>query len=106
MREVVPKTRAYFDGSDEAWQEAMERIVAASTEPNARRRRRERADGSVIDWAQVPLPDGQPLSGIAGTARGAGDFDQSHSRVDEPIDVDCRTQLIDKLLIHCHGRTW
>ncbi len=61
VREVVPKARAYFGGPEEAWPEVVERIVATSTEPNARRRRRERADGSVIDWAQVPLPDGANL---------------------------------------------
>jgi signal transduction histidine kinase len=39
----------------------MERILGKSTEPNARSRRRERADGSVVEWAQVPLPDGANL---------------------------------------------
>ncbi len=61
LREVIPKSRAYFDISDEAWPEFMERIAGQSTEPNARGRQRERADGSVIQWAQVPLPDGANL---------------------------------------------
>jgi signal transduction histidine kinase len=61
MREVVPQSRAFFDVSDEDWPAQMERIVGQSTEPNARGRRRERADGSVIEWAQVPLPDGANL---------------------------------------------
>jgi signal transduction histidine kinase len=61
VREVVPQTRAYFDVADADWPVAMERIVAQSTEPNARGRRRERADGSVVEWAQVPLPDGANL---------------------------------------------
>jgi signal transduction histidine kinase len=61
VREVVPKSRGYFGTSEEDWPALMERIVATSTEPNARRRRRERSDGSVVDWAQVPLPDGANL---------------------------------------------
>ncbi len=61
MREVIPQTRQYFDTRDEDWPAMMERIVGQSTEPNARGRRRERADGSVIEWAQVPLPDGANL---------------------------------------------
>ncbi len=61
VREVVPETRAYFDIPDEDWPALMDRIVGQSTEPNARGRRRERADGSVIEWAQVPLPDGANL---------------------------------------------
>jgi signal transduction histidine kinase len=61
LRDVIPKSRAYFDISDEAWPELMERIAGQSTEPNARGRQRERADGSVIQWAQVPLPDGANL---------------------------------------------
>ncbi len=61
MREVIPQTRSYFDTPDEAWPVLMERILGKSTEPNARSRRRERADGSVVEWAQVPLPDGANL---------------------------------------------
>jgi len=61
VRDVVPQTRAYFEVADEDWPATMERIVGQSTEPNARGRRRERADGSVVEWAQVPLPDGANL---------------------------------------------
>ncbi|MEE8292969.1 MAG: ATP-binding protein [Kiloniellales bacterium] len=61
LRDVIPESRAYFNISDEAWPELMERIVGQSTEPNTRGRQRERADGSVIQWAQVPLPDGANL---------------------------------------------
>ena len=61
MREVVPQTRPYFDTPDGDWPALMERILGQSTEPNARSRRRERADGSVVEWAQVPLPDGANL---------------------------------------------
>ena len=61
MREVIPETRAYFNTPDDAWPALMERILGKSTEPNPRGRRRERADGSVVEWAQVPLPDGANL---------------------------------------------
>jgi PAS domain-containing protein len=61
MREVIPETRAYFNTSDGDWPALMERILGQSTEPNPRGRRRERADGSVVEWAQVPLPDGANL---------------------------------------------
>ena len=39
----------------------MEARVARATEPEPRSGRRERADGSVIDWNLVPLPDGASL---------------------------------------------
>ena len=39
----------------------MEARVARATEPEPRSGRRERADGSVIDWTLVPLPDGASL---------------------------------------------
>ena len=61
MREVIPGTRPYFDTPDGDWPALMERILGQSTEPNPRGRRRERADGSVVEWAQVPLPDGANL---------------------------------------------
>jgi len=61
MREVIPQTRAYFDTQDDDWPALMERILGQSTEPNPRGRRRERADGSVVEWTQVPLPDGANL---------------------------------------------
>ena len=61
MREVIPETRPYFDTPDGDWPALMERILGQSTEPNPRGRRRERADGSVVEWAQVPLPDGANL---------------------------------------------
>jgi signal transduction histidine kinase len=61
MREVISETRAYFNTPDGDWPAVMERILGQSTEPNPRGRRRERADGSVVEWAQVPLPDGANL---------------------------------------------
>ncbi len=61
VRELVARTRALFEMADERWQQVMEARVARATEPEPRSGRRERADGSVIDWALVPLPDGASL---------------------------------------------
>src|SRR3546814_9480538 len=36
-------------------------MVARTTDPDARSGRYERTDGTAIDWAQVPLPDGGVL---------------------------------------------
>jgi signal transduction histidine kinase len=60
-REVVEKTRAFFDMQEEIWPEFIEHSVTEITETGARDGRQERADGSVVDWAQVPLPDGASL---------------------------------------------
>jgi signal transduction histidine kinase len=61
VRELVGRTREFFEVSDEEWERVMEARVARATEPEPRNGRRERADGSVIDWALVPLPDGASL---------------------------------------------
>jgi len=61
VREILELTRDFFDVSDEEWTPYVETAVANSIEPEARSGRRERADSSVIDWAQVPLPDGAVL---------------------------------------------
>ena len=61
VRDVVPKTRDLFPVSDQDWPEVYERLVARTTDPDTRNGRLERTDGSAIDWAQVPLPDGGVL---------------------------------------------
>jgi len=61
VRDLVEHTRSFFDVSDDRWTELFEARVARATDPASRTGRRERADGSVIDWAQVPLPDGAAL---------------------------------------------
>ena len=61
VRELVERSRKFFDVDDERWHGMVEARVAEATEPGTRSGRRERADGSVIDWAQVPLPDGASL---------------------------------------------
>jgi signal transduction histidine kinase len=61
LRDLVPEARDYFDVPERHWPHLMERIVARATEPEAGSGRIERTDGMVVDWAQVPLPDGQSL---------------------------------------------
>ena len=61
VREVVPLTRDFFDVSDEDWPEVMDQICVSYTEGEASSGRHERADGSVLKTAQVPLPDGACL---------------------------------------------
>ncbi|HMB77781.1 MAG TPA: ATP-binding protein, partial [Kiloniellaceae bacterium] len=61
VRELLEQSRAYFALDDEAWPRYLERAVMATTEPEERQGRLERADGSVVDWARVPLPDGAVL---------------------------------------------
>jgi len=61
VRELVEACRPHFDVSDDRWPELLEHIVGRTTEPEPRRGRMENREGRVIDWAQVPLPDGQSL---------------------------------------------
>ncbi|MEQ9608999.1 MAG: ATP-binding protein [Kiloniellaceae bacterium] len=61
VRDVLPRTRDLFPVSDEDWPEVFELLVGRTTDPDARSGRLERTDGSAIDWAQVPLPDGGVL---------------------------------------------
>jgi len=61
VREVIPRTRDFFDVADGDWPALMDNLVIASTEPELTSGRLERADGSVLDTAQVPLPDGACL---------------------------------------------
>lgn len=61
VREVVEQSRECFAVSDEAWPEFVENVVGRATEPEPRSGHMVRSDGKEIDWAQVPLPDGQSL---------------------------------------------
>ena len=61
LRDLVPLARKYYDVAEDDWPSIMERLVAQVTEREMRRERRDRADGSVVDTAQVPLPDGNCL---------------------------------------------
>ncbi len=58
--DIVEKTRAFFDdGSD--WPELKSRIIARVTGPVLSNQPLERRDGSTLQAASVPLPDGNVL---------------------------------------------
>ncbi|MEE8535646.1 MAG: PAS-domain containing protein, partial [Kiloniellales bacterium] len=61
VRELIALTRDFFEVGDEEWARILESRVARVTEPEPSSGQRERSDGSVIDWALVPLPDGASL---------------------------------------------
>ena len=61
VREIVQRTRDFYDVDDTAWNRLMEQMVVASTEPREASGRLERADGTQLDWTQVMLPDGASL---------------------------------------------
>ncbi|MCZ4281375.1 ATP-binding protein [Kiloniella laminariae] len=61
VRDVVARGRELFDVNDEEWEAQQEFMVARVCEPEARSGRKVRADGVVLDWAQVLLPDGASL---------------------------------------------
>lgn len=61
VRELLPLVRHFYDRDDDSWAEISNRTIAHTTEPDARSGRHERSDGRLIDWAQVPLPDGASL---------------------------------------------
>ena len=60
-RQVIDRMRDFFDVPAEEWPEILETMVAQATEAESMSGRFERADGSIVDWAQVPLPDGASL---------------------------------------------
>jgi signal transduction histidine kinase len=61
VRAVLQAARPQFNIDDADWPDALEKMVGQATEPDTRTGRMDRPDGTVIDWAQVPLPDGQSL---------------------------------------------
>ena len=61
IADLVDKTRALFTDNDNNWDALRERIIARATAREPRRTRLERTDGSVLESAIVPLPDGQVL---------------------------------------------
>ena len=61
VRDLLPQVRRFFSLGDEVWERFSSRAIAQATEPDRRNGRQELADGRVIDWAQVPLPDGANL---------------------------------------------
>ncbi len=61
VRELIAFSRDLLEIGEEDWADHAERVVAETTDPAEASGRRERIDGSVIDWARVPLPDGAVL---------------------------------------------
>jgi signal transduction histidine kinase len=61
VRELIARGRPFFDLSPEDWDAFVESRTARATEAESRGGRRSRADGTEINWAQVPLPDGASL---------------------------------------------
>jgi signal transduction histidine kinase len=61
VREIISYSRPFFEMGDEDWQNYTEHVVAETTDPTENSGRRERSDGTVIDWARVMLPDGAVL---------------------------------------------
>ncbi len=61
VRQLLDHGRPYFEEGDLPWDDYVESRAARATEAEPRDGRRTRADDSVIDWAQVPLPDGASL---------------------------------------------
>ncbi len=60
VREIVDLARGYFPASPD-WPGQRDRIIAHVAGREARTGRMERPDGSVLDYAAVPLPDGACL---------------------------------------------
>ncbi|HEX6101678.1 MAG TPA: ATP-binding protein [Alphaproteobacteria bacterium] len=56
---LVDRIRRYFPQGH--WPQLREKLIASVAEPEARSGRMERRDGTSLDWASVPLPDGACL---------------------------------------------
>ncbi len=56
---LVDRIRRYFPQA--RWPELRAKLIASVAEPEARAGRMERRDGTALDWASVPLPDGACL---------------------------------------------
>ncbi len=57
VREVIERVGEFAERDPEQ----VERMVARTTGRDARHGRLDRGDGRIVDWAQVPLPDGAVL---------------------------------------------
>ena len=60
VTKIVDLVRPYFEGAHD-WVEVRQRIVSDVVERTARSLRLERKDGTIIDIAGIPLPDGGKL---------------------------------------------
>ncbi len=56
---LVDRIRRYFPQG--RWPQLREKLIDSVAEPEARSGRMERRDGTSLDWASVPLPDGACL---------------------------------------------
>ncbi|HWB49169.1 MAG TPA: PAS-domain containing protein [Stellaceae bacterium] len=61
ISEIVEKTRAFYDDGADNWPRLKQRIMARITGGGLARDLLDRADGSVLQVATVPLPDGNML---------------------------------------------
>lgn len=58
---LIEAQRRLLDGQGEDWAERKARVLKVFVKRRARQGRIERPDGSVVDFASVPLPDGAML---------------------------------------------
>jgi len=61
VRALLDACRALFPDTGRDWEAQRERLAGRASEPEMRGGRLERPDGIVLDWSQIPLPDGQSL---------------------------------------------
>jgi len=61
VTKIVDLVRPYFEGAAHDWAEIRQRIVSDAVERTPRSLRLERKDGTIIDIAGIPLPDGGKL---------------------------------------------
>ena len=59
--DVQQRLRPFFNVTDEDWPALHSNMVAIAIDRNPRSGRLERADGSVLDYSGLPLPDGAVL---------------------------------------------
>ena len=59
--EIVEKTRAFYDGGTVPWPALKQRIIARISDGGLSRDLLDRTDGTVLEVATVPLPDGNVL---------------------------------------------
>jgi len=58
---LLDACREFFPDQGRPWSEQRERLAGQASEPEMRGGRMERPDEIVLDWSQIPLPDGQSL---------------------------------------------
>jgi signal transduction histidine kinase len=59
--EVMARLRPYFNVPDSEWPELLRDMIAIALDRNPNSGRLQRADGSVLDYLGIPLPDGATL---------------------------------------------